>query len=81
MLLNYPTSTKSSLKIPFELLYGEKPTLHNNLKILGEVGVVTTKDKIQSKLSNRGITCMFLGYTEHHSRGVYRMLNNNKLNN
>jgi hypothetical protein len=68
-------STKSSLKIPFELLYDEKPTLHNNLKIFGEVGVVTTKEKIQAKLSNQGTTCMFAGYTEHHSRDIYRMLN------
>jgi hypothetical protein len=68
-------STKSSLKPPFELLYGEKPTLHDNLKIFGEVGVVTTKDKIQAKLSNQGTTCMFVGYTEHQSRDVYRMLN------
>jgi hypothetical protein len=68
-------STKSSFKSPFELLYGEKPILHNNLKIFGGVGVVTTKDKIQAKLSNRGTTCMFVGYTEQHSRDVYRMLN------
>jgi hypothetical protein len=39
-------STKSSLKSPFALLSGEKPTLHDNLKIFGEVGVVTTKEKI-----------------------------------
>jgi hypothetical protein len=68
-------STKSSLKSPYELLYDEKPTLHNNLKIFDKVGVVTTKDKIQAMLSNRGTTCMFVGYTEHHSRDVYRMLN------
>jgi hypothetical protein len=37
--------------------------------------VVTTKEKIQAKLSNGGTTCMFVGYTEHHSRYVYRMLN------
>jgi hypothetical protein len=37
-------STKSSFKSPFELLYGEKPKLHDNLKIFGEVGVVTTKE-------------------------------------
>jgi transposase InsO family protein len=53
---------KSNLKSIFELLYGEKPTLYNNLKIFGEVGVVTTKDKIQAKeqplclLDTRGIT-------------------------
>jgi hypothetical protein len=68
-------STKSSFKSPFELLYGEKPKLQNNLKMFGEVGVVTTKEKIQAKLSNRGTTCMFVGNTEHHSRDVYRMLN------
>jgi hypothetical protein len=37
--------------------------------IFGEVGVVTTKEKI------RGTTCTLVGYTEHHSREVYRMLN------
>jgi hypothetical protein len=57
------------------LLYGEKPTLHNYLKIFGEVGVVTTKDKLKAKLSNRGTTYMFVGYMEDHSRDVYRMLN------
>jgi hypothetical protein len=63
-------STKSIFKSPFELLYGEKPKLHDNLKMFGEVGVVTTKEKIQAKLSNRGTTCMFVGYAEHHSRDV-----------
>jgi hypothetical protein len=68
-------STKSSFKSPFELFYGEKPKLNDNLKMFGEVGVVTTKEKIQAKLSNRGTTCTLAGYTEHHSRDVYRMLN------
>jgi hypothetical protein len=49
--------------------------LQNNLKIFGEVGVVTTKDKIQVKLSNQGTTCLFVGCTDHHSRDVYSMLN------
>jgi hypothetical protein len=68
-------STKSSLKSPYQLLYGEKPILHNNLKMFGEVGVVTTKERIQAKLSNQGTICMFVGYTENHSRDVYKMLN------
>jgi hypothetical protein len=53
-------SSKSSLKSPFELLFGSKPILHYDLKIFGEVGVVTTKDKIQSKLTNRGSPCIFV---------------------
>jgi hypothetical protein len=66
---------KIKFKSPFELLYGEKSILHDNLKIFGEAEVVTSKYKIQAKLSNRGTTCIFVGYKEHHSRDVYRMLN------
>jgi hypothetical protein len=40
-------TTKYNLKNPFELLYGLKSTLHEKLKIFGEVGVVTTKDRIE----------------------------------
>jgi hypothetical protein len=68
-------SSKSSLKSPFKLLFGSKPILHYELKIFGEVGVVTTKDKIQSKLTHRGSPCIFVGYAENHSKDVYRMLN------
>jgi hypothetical protein len=57
------------------LLYGEKPRLHNNLKISGEVGVITTKDKIKATLINRGTNCMFVGFTEYQLRDVYRILN------
>jgi hypothetical protein len=67
--------SKSNIKSPFELLYGEKPTFHDNCKVFSEVGVVTTKDKIQAKSTNQGTTCIFVGYTEHHSRDAYRMLN------
>jgi transposase InsO family protein len=62
-------SAKLIFKSPFELLYGD------NLKMFGEVGEVNTTERIQAKLSNRGTTCMFVGYTEHHSRDVYRILN------
>jgi hypothetical protein len=47
--LSNTIATKLSFKIPFELLYDEKPILHNNLKMFGEVGVVTTKERIQAK--------------------------------
>ena len=68
-------ATKSESKCPYELLFGCKPRLNSTLKAFGEIGVVTTKDKIQGKLKNRGTPCMFVGYTENHSRDVYRMLN------
>jgi hypothetical protein len=68
-------STKSGNKCPYELLFGCKPKLNLSLKSFGEIGVVTTKDKFQVKLRNRGSTCMFVGYTDNHSRDVFRMLN------
>jgi hypothetical protein len=37
---------------PFALSYGERPTLHSNLKMFGKLGFMTTKEKIQVKLSN-----------------------------
>jgi hypothetical protein len=68
-------SSKSSFKSSFELLSGAKPILRDKREIFGEVGVVTAKDKIQAKLNNRGIPCIFVAYSEKHSRNVYRMLN------
>jgi hypothetical protein len=68
-------STKYELKSPYELLFGAMPVLNSRLKMFGEVGVVTTKDKIQAKLTNRGTTCIFVGYAENHSKDVFRMLN------
>jgi hypothetical protein len=51
-------SKKSSFESPFELLYGEKPKLQDNLKMFIEVGVVTTKERIHARLINRGTTCI-----------------------
>jgi len=45
------------------------------LKTFGEMCVVTTKDKIQSKLTDKGTTCMFVGYANDHASDVYRFLN------
>jgi hypothetical protein len=45
------------------------------LRSFGEIGVVTTKANIQSKLKNRGTPCMFVGYSVHNANDVYRMLN------
>ena len=42
-------STRLNLKCPFQLLFNTKPILHEELNLFGEVGVVTTKDKIQAK--------------------------------
>ena len=69
------TSIKNQEICPYQLLYGCKPRLPASLRSFGEMGIVTTKDKIQSKLNNRGMPCMFVGYSVHHAHDVYRMLN------
>jgi hypothetical protein len=58
-----------------QLLFGCKPKLPASLRTFGEIGVITTKDKIQGKLKNRGTPCIFVGFSAHHAHDVYRMLN------
>jgi hypothetical protein len=35
------------------------------------MGVVATKEGIEGELMNRGITCMFVGYSVDHANDVY----------
>ena len=37
--------------------------------------VVRSVVMVKSKLEDRGIICMFLGYTQNHTGGIYLMLN------
>jgi hypothetical protein len=73
-LLNV-TSIKNKEVFPYELLFSCKPKLPTSLKFFGEIGVVITKTNIQSKLKNRGTSCMFVGYSVNHANDIYRMLN------
>jgi hypothetical protein len=58
---------------PNQLLFGCKPKLPASLRSFDKIEVVTTKDKIRGKLKNRGIPCMFVGYSVNHAHDVYRM--------
>jgi hypothetical protein len=68
-------SIKDKMICPYQLLYGSKPKLPESLRTFGQIGVVTTKNDIQGKLTNRGTPCMFMGYSVNHAHDVYRMLN------
>jgi hypothetical protein len=48
--LSNVTSIKNKEVCPYELLFGCKPKLPTSLRCFGEIGVVTTKANIQSKL-------------------------------
>jgi hypothetical protein len=69
------TSIKNKEVYPYEFLFGCKLNLTTSLRSFGEIGVVTTKANIQSKLKNRGLPCKFVEYSVHHAKDVYRMLN------
>jgi hypothetical protein len=73
--LSNVTLIKNKEVCPYELLFGCKPKLTTSLRSFSDIGVVTTKANIQSKLKNRGSPCMFVGYSVHHAHDVYRMLN------
>jgi hypothetical protein len=65
--LSNVTSIQNKKVCPYELLFGCKPKLPKSLRSFDEIGVVTTKANIQSKLKNRGTPCMFVGYSVHHA--------------
>jgi hypothetical protein len=69
------TSVNNKEVCPHEILFGCKPKLPTSLRPFGEIGFVTTKANIQSKLKNRGTSYMFVGYSVNHANDVYRILN------
>ena len=62
---------------PYQQFYGESPAFEKHLRTFGEVGIMTLKpgNAIKSKLGDRGIKCLFLGYAANHAGNVYRVLN------
>jgi hypothetical protein len=64
-------------KSPYQQFYNESPLFEQHLKTFGQVGIMTLKpgSAIKSKLGDRGIKCLFLGYAANHAGNVYRVLN------
>ena len=49
------------------------PKFAKKLRILGEAGVVTTREKMQSAVQDRGTLCMFVSYCPNTDGDVYTM--------
>jgi hypothetical protein len=71
--LNNKLVQTSVKKNPYELFNGKGNPIEKHLKIFGEIGIVTKSNtsKIMSKLSDRGVPCIFLGYARDHAPNVY----------
>ena len=62
----------------YERFYRRNPPFTENITVLGEIGVVAYANrKTKPKFSNKGRTCMFVGYATSHAGDVYRMLDMN----
>ena len=57
----------------FEHWGGEIPSFAYHLRTWGEAGVVCTRDLKTPKIANKGIKCMFVGYSLDHTGDCYRM--------
>jgi hypothetical protein len=54
-------------------MYGKNPEWLSHLRTFGEAGTIKIKTDTTQKLHDRGVQCTFVGYTENHKGGVYRM--------
>ena len=61
-------------KTRHEHLTGSLPGWIDHLKIVGMAGVVKTHTKTTSKVSARGKTCLFAGYSPDHARDCFLMM-------
>ena len=62
---------------PYEKFYGVRTKYEEHLRTFCEMGIVTISNtnKTKSKLADRGIPCVFVGYARNHAGNVYRMFN------
>jgi hypothetical protein len=65
---------KGHNKTRYERYFGKNPKFANYFRTFGEAGTVKVKKQQFLKLSDRGITCMFVGYAVDHDGDCYEML-------
>ena len=62
-------------KSPYEMIFNKTPTYANKLRTFGEMAIVRDiKQNIKSKLQNKGLEAIFIGYPDNHASDVYRFL-------
>lgn len=62
-------------KTRWEHWYGSLPGFAQHLHTWGEAGVVKIRGLATPKVANRGVPCMFVGYSKNHPADTYRMYN------
>ena len=72
-----PITLKGKMATRFEHYSGGNPKFAQHLRTWGEAGVVHLKKIGTPKLTERGVTCMMVGYAIGHAGDVYRMYDPN----
>jgi hypothetical protein len=64
-------------KYASEKVYGSNPKWISNMRSFGEMAFVAkhSDKKARNKLADRGNTVIFIGYSDHHEKDVYKFLN------
>jgi hypothetical protein len=73
-----PIELNGVIKSQVEHFHGTLPAWAKHLRTFGEAGTVKIRTKMQPKLDNCGVICMFVGYPDQHPEGKYYMLNPDK---
>ena len=62
-------------KCPYQRFYGDdkEPKWFRHLKPFGLIGYAANRDKISSKLKDRSTKVLFMGYSDQHEGGCYRV--------
>ena len=55
--------------------YGKMPSYCKYLQAFGKIGIAKNRKRITSKLNDKGVICMMLGYATKNESGTYRLLN------
>jgi hypothetical protein len=59
------------------MVYGTNPRCISNMRTFDELAIIArhSDKKIKSKLSDRGNTVMFVGFSDIHEKDVYQFMN------
>ena len=68
-------ATTGSSTSPFKRLYGEKPKIIGLFSEFGRIGYVTKQYKFKKKITDKKFNAIMVGYTDNHTRYMYKMYN------
>jgi len=66
---------KGNMAPAFNAFFNKEAPYKESLWTFGEVAIVPDAKTLRSKLENRGVPCLFVGYMDNHPRDTFCMFN------